>query len=150
MISRLGYHILGYDRALQYDDNRVVRVGTRLEYADTDTDRMSPGNAKRPPKLCERGMHASRTPEFCEEIVGATDIDWLCRVLVEGTNHTSRTSNNKFVGTHRTVLGMIKWGEYQDICSTYSNLSGKQIEKKVLEAMTKRNKRNKVKNPVVK
>ena len=45
----IGFHFAREDRKLNYDDNRVIRIGR--------THKVKP-----PIKLCERGLHASKRP----------------------------------------------------------------------------------------
>jgi hypothetical protein len=150
MIRRMGWHIVGSSKKLSYGDDRKVRVGQRLEFSKLLSEHE--------PVICLRGMHASPRIEDairCWRLVfnkaGDTDSrsGFLCRVLVENTNYSNRSSPGdswcgaKFVGSHRTILGMIPFHEipYKD---------GVPDVKKTLEKMRARNRKNRVTSVEVK
>lgn len=139
-MQRLGWHILKSDRRLGFADRRFVRVGVRLKYRPRHRHLWEEPSVPhiRGAVLCEQGMHASPgllnayecwREKAYELICGA---DWVCRVLVEGVS-AEQTVLNKFVGTHRTVLGMCR---YDEILDRVLDEAG------VLEVMRKRNRRN--------
>ena len=144
-ISRFGWHIIEKYRKLRYNDDRIVRVGIRMKWSYDSWD----GDGKI--KICQRGMHASQTPADAYRCVnGGFNLDgaWLCRVLVDGSGYGDRFSRSrghmgggKFVGTHRTVLGMVR---LHDVMTPDVFISDEAI----LELMRKRNRKNGVKTEV--
>lgn len=143
-MRKLGWHIVRSDRVLRYNDSRQARVGVRLAYKRREgADEDGRPWRLQGPRICYQGMHAS--PSFYSaracwkslRIGQAIDNDWLCRVLVEGVGegpryHRRGEWDTKFVGTHRTVLGMIR---IKDLL-TY------QDERLIIKQMQKRNNRN--------
>lgn len=135
--SKLGWHIIGGDRKLGFDDGRSIRIGVRMKWKYRQGMRIS---------ICHAGMHASpsaRDANDCythlKNFYGELrdPAAWLCRVLVENTNRGSRTTETKFVGTHRTVLGMVRLDEVE---SPHGFLPFAP-EKRALALIRKRNRR---------
>ncbi len=81
------FHFLPADRRLRYGDGRKVRDGETLSYINAA-----------PPKLCERGMHASVR---CQDALGYAPGAVLCVVDVTGD---VTEGDDKIVGRHRKVL----------------------------------------------
>jgi hypothetical protein len=148
-MTRLGWHIVSQDRKLGYSDKRTVRVGSRFKYRTVETGDGSP-------RICARGMHASPTvadAKACWEGLshhnnyGNPYPAWLCRVVIEGTDYSehknhgrwidratgNKRRNAKFVGTHRTVIGMIQIDGY-----VYVHGTDAQIKQK-MEARNRKN-----------
>jgi hypothetical protein len=159
MSDRLGWHTLAPNKVLQYGDGREVKIGKRLEYQDFD--RKEQHKKKRRPAMCEQGMHAApsisaalhhgdRIPEY-----------WICRVLIEGTSSALSRADKfgparrygKFVGSHRTVLGMIPIREYERIVDEYETVHGesessiarRSIQRAVLQKMRDENMKDGIK-----
>jgi hypothetical protein len=153
MATRYGWHIISSSRQLLYGDGRKVRIGQRLEFKRA--------YLAEKPRLCSRGMHASgKAPDanLCWNQIYSKSGDWqsrmgwLCRVKVEGTNYRHLNyvegkidgrfigGPSKFVGTHRTVLGMMPLSKARDI--------GLHKTKDILAEMQKRNDRNGTKTKV--
>jgi hypothetical protein len=88
-----GWHWLGHDRKLRYDDGREVVDGEPLSCAE-------------PPVLCQSGMHASDTIRdafgYADAISWSPDgYAWLCRVILSGE---IVHGTDKSVARTRTVL----------------------------------------------
>jgi hypothetical protein len=154
-ISRLGWHFLDHTRKLRHGNETKVFVGKRLEWRD-EWQKQDKWDVNRV-VICQAGMHASALIEdaetFCNNyIYGSTDdtMGYLCRVKVDGTNYEKRNhargeryAHGKFVGTHRTVLGMVpvKW-----LIDTFGDATcWDRYKNEIIAEMNRRNKRNKVK-----
>ena len=147
-MTRLGWHIVDRDRELGFADGRKVRVGVRMRFRPTSEGFNYKEDRKLLPDeacICMQGMHASPTMADawrCWQIIRCWEIgeSWLCRVQVEGTGRAEHLSKcgfdadgKKFVGTHRTVLGMIPVDEAR---------SWDWNRRKILNLMRARNRRN--------
>jgi hypothetical protein len=154
-MTRLGWHIVSKDRKLGYSDGRTARVGSKFKYR---TEEANDG----PPRICTRGMHASPTAaaaRACWEGLshhnnyGDPYPAWLCRVQIDGTDYSSlknhgrwidretgdRRNNAKFVGSHRTVIGMIP--------ISYGSLNFNEAQ--IKQKMEARNRKNRIVLPHV-
>lgn len=93
--TRLGWHLVGANRRLNYGDGRRVEVGKTLRVSGK-------------PRLCHHGMHAATSILHCmwelaQKGPNKERRPWLCRVVVGGaTTHKDR----KFVGSSRRVIWM--------------------------------------------
>lgn len=153
--TRYGWHFLAEDKLLRHSNETRVFVGKKLEWRTGENkiwyDIMDI-------KICRRGMHASADIKdahaFAENYIYEGKGGWLCRVRVNGTgyskyfSHTRERDNEtpKFVGTHRTVLGMVPVDWLIDNFGTSENWDSHKDE--ILAEMARRNKRNKNKTKV--
>ena len=144
--TRMGWHFIRTSRRLSNGDGRAVRVGVKMKWEQLwPEDQVT---------ICSRGMHASPTITDAFSYAGDMIADgWLCRVRVHGTNYSNRSNPHqhsgqwggaKFVGTHRTVLGMVKVSDlrFGNLLSLYNPDKHRTA---ILELMRKRNRKNGVK-----
>lgn len=145
-MERYGWHVILKDRKLRYNDGRKVNVGSRLKF------KRKPLVVEREPILCIQGMHASAEIEDAiacfRQALNDVDVPegaWLCRVLVEGTDYKGRSRKKtewgmpKFVGTHRTVLGMIPLAEYSRMSWQHTKRAAAALVKLRMEARNRKN-----------
>lgn len=149
-VSRLGWHFLAGDRKLRHRNFTKVIVGQKLEWRDNDTKKWCKINEV---EICRSGMHASSliidAESYADSYIYENDnYGWLCRVKVDGTNYGKRNhprgaehSRGKFVGTHRTALGMVPVRWLIDTFGDATNWDAHHNE--IIDEMNRRNKRNK-------
>jgi hypothetical protein len=158
-ISRLGWHFLDNTRTLRHGNGSRVFIGKKLEWRNKYEK--NDGVKINDVEICHFGMHASALIIDAESfannyIYGGHDHDagYLCRVKIDGTNYETRNhakgkrtktghiyDYGKFVGTHRTVLGMVPvmWliHNFGDATCWDDN------KKEIIAEMNRRNQRNK-------
>jgi hypothetical protein len=166
-VTRYGWHFIREEKELGFSDDRKVRVNKRLGFKkEYGAQRIL---------VCSRGMHASPTIAAAYDCwrhlidhgwtTARMNGSWLCWVKVEGSGYGKQYSRSigakKFVGTHRTVLGMISIEEVHGILNSinercdnvgvYSLYDSKtygkrQAMKAIFAKMVARNKKNRVTN----
>lgn len=148
--TRYGWHFLDEYRELRHSNGTRVFVGKKLEWRTENNKIWYRVNDI---QICKAGMHASSkisdAHAFAENYIYLGKMGWLCRVRVNGTGYDRKHSHSrerdnetpKFVGTHRTVLGMVpvKW--------LRSNISWEHREwdrhiPEIFAEMRRRNKKN--------
>jgi len=98
--SLQGWHFLQADKKLAYGDERLVKVGKRMEMSWRDSSGHIRRNPVRP-ELCAGGMHAC---QHLRNVIGYAAGPILCRVTVDTDLDIS---SGKFCGRFRTVEAMV-------------------------------------------
>lgn len=114
MLSWIKHSVKGYhfsNKRLGYGDNRLIEAGKTYEA------RFFGSKLIEKPALCRPGMHASKTPYealLCAPAADCSDPNYkskdiyVSEVIVHGVEFFRDRKNNKFVGTYRTHIKIVK------------------------------------------
>jgi hypothetical protein len=124
--ARLGWHILGKNGVLGYDDGRTPKLGESLEMKSSrkyEYDKNSYATVNGP-ELCRAGMHASpHITDAIHSFIGRRK-HFLTFVLVHGEVTNKRRKilgmpaewdKKKFVGRNRVILGKWTWNHVNSL-----------------------------------